>query len=159
MITVSRHRPHLHAPALQFPLRRSAWLVWILASLCALQLALLLWWALGDSSSVATLKLAVSISTWLLTTASAAHWWWHSCRGSIHWDGLMWNWQQPSGDSLLLQALQVRLDFQSHLLVQVRCFDSPRSIHLWLERRADPLHWLALRRAVYSRAVGELSAR
>ena len=71
----------------------------------------------------------------------------------------MWNWQQPSGDTLLLQALQVRLDFQSHLLVQVRYFDSPRSIHLWLERRADPLHWLALRRAVYSRAVGELSAR
>ena len=71
----------------------------------------------------------------------------------------MWNWQQPSGDSLLLQALQVRLDFQSHLLVQVRYFDSPRSIHLWLECRADPLHWLALRRAVYSRAVGELSAR
>ena len=78
--------------------------------------------------------------------------------GSIRWDGVQWEWQQRTGKSVLFRAPEVRLDFQSMLLVQVRYFGSAHCIHLWLERETDPQHWLALRRAVYSRAVGELSA-
>ena len=132
----------------------------ILASLALLQLALLTWWALSDESPFAALKLCVAFAAWALTTVSGFHWWWNSCQGSLRWDGLQWEWLQPTGRVVLLEPPQVRLDFQSILLMQARLFGSSRSIHLWLARRADPLHWRALRRAVYSRAVGEqLSTR
>ncbi|QNP47976.1 hypothetical protein [Diaphorobacter aerolatus] len=151
------HRADRHAPALRFALHRPARLGWILGVLSLLQLALLWWWALSGQPEQLVLKLWVACVLWLLATGCAAHCWWHACRGSIRWDGLQWEWQTPSGKTMLLEKPAVRLDFQSILLVQARQCGSSRSVHLWLEQRDDPLHWLALRRAVYSRALGELS--
>ncbi|MBF5003254.1 hypothetical protein [Diaphorobacter caeni] len=159
MSASARARPHLHAPALQFRLLRSPRLGGVLAVLSVPQLVLLLLWALGDESTTAGFKLFTAITLWSLTTAAAFHWWSNAREGTLRWDGLQWEWRSPSGAAVLLESLCVTLDFQSTLLVQARHFGSARGIHLWLERESDPLHWLALRRAVYSRAIGELSPR
>ncbi|MPN15453.1 hypothetical protein SDC9_162787 [bioreactor metagenome] len=157
-------RPHLHAPALGFVLTRSRRLAGMLAVLSALQLMLLLgWWASAASyalpSDASMLKLLCALVAWLLASGCAWHWWHTSWQGGLRWDGLQWEWLPPEGRALLLTPPVVRLDLQSTLLVQTRLLGASSDSFLWMEQRADPLNWLALRRAVYSRAVGELSVR
>ncbi len=92
----------------------------------------------------------------------------------MRWDGSHWYWEQPESD--LAGHMHVVLDAQSQLLLHWQAQEQlpevlpealqarsnamphakPRSrTHLWLwaERRACPADWLAMRRAVYSRAA------
>lgn len=67
-----------------------------------------------------------------------------SARGSLHWDGLQWQWSGFAGDACTLQR---HLDFQTLMLVSLHRSSSP-PVWLWLQRSQDPYLWLALRRAV-----------
>jgi hypothetical protein len=67
--------------------------------------------------------------------------------GALHWDGSAWSWldgvHEPGGE------VTVHLDLQSTILVAWTPGSGGRR-WCWLDSSADPLRWLALRRALYS---------
>ena len=151
-------RPHLQPPAVRFTLTRSKLLAGLLSLVLLLQLALLCGWAMSTAGGSLAFKALVAVILWLAAVVCSVHWWRHSPQGMLRWDGERGEWQQSSEAAVMLESPKVRLDLQSILLVQTRRTGSSPGIFLWLEQRADPLHWLALRRAVYSPASPELSA-
>jgi hypothetical protein len=77
--------------------------------------------------------------------------WRRSPRGTLAWDG-GWHWQPGPGQGAGAGgAVEVALDLQSRLLLRFRPAQGA-GCWLWLERAMAPLHWDALRRAVYSPA-------
>jgi toxin CptA len=81
----------------------------------------------------------------------------HTLHGVLTWDGQQWLF---SADHSADQAphrlcppragqLQVGLDLQFVMLLAF-CPGSGPALWLWLERKADTVHWLAVRRAVFA---------
>ena len=73
----------------------------------------------------------------------------HRQTGLLRFDGQYWSWsgQRPQSAA----RAHVGLDLQALMLLKLLEPGRPQR-WLWLERRADPVRWTALRRAVYSRA-------
>ena len=73
----------------------------------------------------------------------------HRQAGLLRFDGQYWSWsgQRPQSAA----RAQVGLDLQTLMLLKLVEPGRPQR-WLWLERRAHPARWTALRRAVYSRA-------
>jgi toxin CptA len=73
----------------------------------------------------------------------------HRQAGLLRFDGQYWSWsgQRPQSAA----RAWVGLDLQALMLLKLVEPGRPQR-WLWLERRADPARWTALRRAVYSRA-------
>ncbi|WP_213959545.1 MULTISPECIES: hypothetical protein [unclassified Variovorax] len=69
--------------------------------------------------------------------------------GELRFDGR--GWQMTGAANLRAARLTPALDFQSLMLVRIWA-PKQRSRWQWLERGSAPERWLALRRAVYSRA-------
>ncbi|RYF72076.1 MAG: hypothetical protein EOO22_11475 [Comamonadaceae bacterium] len=69
--------------------------------------------------------------------------------GCLHFDGHGWN--LTGVRSVPTAHVSPALDLQSLMLVRMTVAGR-HARWLWLERRSDPARWLALRRAVYSRA-------
>lgn len=135
------------APSVSYPVGRGriAALLWIAPWLAGLA-ALLAWnWqaaAPGWLRACAFLLLA-ACGAW------AALAWRRLPRGTLAWTGAGWRWQDARGDEE--GSPQRALDLQSALLL--RWQGQGGAVRwLWLERRAAPADWDALRRAVYSRA-------
>ncbi|MGJ7484981.1 hypothetical protein ACSFA2_06960 [Variovorax sp. LT2P21] len=73
----------------------------------------------------------------------------HRQVGLLRFDGQYWSWSGRAPPA----ATRVRVGLDLQVLMLLRLVEPGRPHHwLWLERRADPLRWTALRRAVYSRA-------
>ncbi|MBA2674239.1 hypothetical protein [Ramlibacter sp.] len=83
--------------------------------------------------------------------------WLRGARGTLAWDGGQWWWEPARGAAAAPQQageIRIRLDLQRWLLLAWQ--GEPGGPNwLWLERKRAPLHWDALRRAVYSRARTE----
>ena len=67
--------------------------------------------------------------------------------GVLHWDGRQWCRETAAGAKVGMPL--VRIDFQHWLLLEFRSEDG-RSIWLWPARKAAPLYWNALRRALFA---------
>lgn len=135
------------APSVSFPVGRSRYAglillaVWAAGACCA-GIGSHLLGGLGW-------RTAVLLASTLLAGALAARAHWRQPAGKLQFDGQYWSLAgtHPIPAARLLPAL----DLQSLLLVRL-VVAGRRSQWLWLERRSDPPRWLALRRAVYSRA-------
>ncbi|OYT91172.1 MAG: hypothetical protein CFE43_14500 [Burkholderiales bacterium PBB3] len=81
-----------------------------------------------------------------LLAAVGLAWGWaqRSVKVHLHWDGAQWQW---SGFAVSACTLQQHLDFQTLMLVSLHHPSGP-PVWLWLQRSAQALQWLALRRAV-----------
>jgi toxin CptA len=136
------------APTVSFPVGRSRDAGRLLLGL----------WAMGAASAgLAIFQLdamgarAALLALSVLCTGGAC--WWLGQRtapGDLRFDGQHWS---LSGQRRALPAgrAQVGLDLQFLMLVLLVAPEGPGQ-WLWLERRANPARWPALRRAVYSRA-------
>jgi hypothetical protein len=74
-----------------------------------------------------------------------------SLTGVLRWDGQNWQWES-SGKALGGKVVP-RLDWQGGVLLELRTTDH-RVLWLWLERSVEPLHWDALRRALWANGSG-----
>ncbi|RZI77875.1 MAG: hypothetical protein EOP80_03150 [Variovorax sp.] len=135
------------APSVSFPVGRSRsagrilLALWVTGACCAVISACLL--------NGVGWRTAVLLASTLLAAALAGRAFWRQPTGRLHFDGQNWSLTgtYPAPAARLVPAL----DLQSLLLVRL-VMANRRSRWLWLERRSDPPRWLALRRAVYSRA-------
>ena len=133
------------APAVSFPVGPSR----------VARLLLSTFWvagAIGVSASVGTdvdgraLLLLASV---LLAGGMAWRFGEYRHAGLLRYDGQYWSWSGPRPHAAA--RARVGLDLQALMLLQLVEPGRP-SCWLWLERRADPARWTAVRRAVYSRA-------
>jgi toxin CptA len=83
--------------------------------------------------------------------AWAALAWLRSPGGTLAWTGAGWRWQGANDAQDSPGRPRLALDLQARLLLRWQGDDGAVR-WLWLERRAAPAGWDALRRAVYSRA-------
>lgn len=139
------------APSVSYPVGRSAFqgLLLVLAW-GAGALAWAAWAWLGAASPS---RLAAGLAASVLPGAWAARWWWRQPVGWLSWDGSGWTWSPGDGEDRpagVAGALDAALDLQSALLLRWRGQGPPS--WFWAERRRLPARWVAMRRAVYSRA-------
>jgi hypothetical protein len=134
------------APSVSHPVGRSAFLgtgllaAWLLGAACVAGLA---------GAGMTGWRLAVAVASLAGAGLWAAAWCWRLPSGELAWDGGGWRWS-PAGGEDDAGAVAVALDLQRALLLHWR--GDAASSWLWVERRHAPARWLALRRAVYSRA-------
>ena len=135
------------APAVTYPVGRCHMqpaLAWLVALLGGVVIA---WW--GWQTGWGRSQVA-GLSVWGLCS-----WWaWRLVRrptqGHLHWDGQVWGWD--SSGTHQAGTLDMALDGQRFMLLAFRAAGRWRTQWLWVTSDADPLHWMALRRAVFSRA-------
>ena len=135
------------APSVSFPVGRSLWAGAVAAAIWLLGAGVAAGWLATAAWSP---RQAVALALLAATGAWAAAAWWRQPSGRLDWDGAAWCWWPAAGVPLEGGSLRVAADLQFLLLVQWS--GAGRRSWLWLERRADPSRWAALRRAVYSRA-------
>ena len=151
MVRVMPSAHHL-PPAVRYPVERhpAPWLalglLWLLAAVL-----LLAWWGQGGAQPVGVLGAAGVM--WLLAGGAQLHAWRTAPQGALQWDGGAWWWQsQGEAEPQQLQALQLRIDLQTTVLLAWRSADG-RWHHGWLHQRSAPWCWGDWRRAVYSAAT------
>lgn len=84
----------------------------------------------------------------VLGTGALAFRAWHASTSAVlRWDGQ--NWWRETEQAAQAGRVAVHLDFQNYLLLSLAT-DPGSRYWFWLERRATPLGWNALRRAAYS---------
>lgn len=71
--------------------------------------------------------------------------------GRLAWDGLAWQWSGAQPEARC--TVSVHLDLNRVVLVAVQINEQSK-VWLWLEAKQQPLHWLALRRALFGNARG-----
>ena len=141
------------APAVVFQVARSHALAGALVGFNALALAnLVAWffWSAPPSSSVITASLLAWLAAALLSVS--AHW--RLPMGRLIWNTETWSLERFEGEvspeSLGLTA-NATLDLQFCMLLHFSGAAHARWV--FVTRKHDPSHWLALRRAVYSPAM------
>ena len=85
-----------------------------------------------------------------LAAVFALHEWQRTPQGTLAWDGVVWCFNE--GQQSVIGSVTVPLDFQFILLLRITPIKGP-PLWFWAERRRDAPHWVALRRAVFSRQV------
>ncbi len=136
------------APSVTYPVGRSPFSA-------RLRLAL---WSAGAAATagwVVTQQVdAIRISAAVSALAACAAWgigsWRREPAGLLAWDGSRWTFSASGREDQ--GNLRSALDLQSVLLVRWR---GVRAGWLWLDRRADPRSWDAVRRAVHSPAFAD----
>jgi len=136
------------APSVSYPAGRSRFAGALLASGWLLGCAAAaLWWLHSPGSW----RLAAMLIALGAVGSFAARSWWRAPRGTLGWDGQVWNWSaRPAAGAV---AIGVGLDLQHVLLL--RWTSGNASCWLWVERASRAERWDDLRRAVYSRATPE----
>ena len=135
------------APSVSHPVGRSSFggtvlaLAWLAAAVAILA------WALAGASAGRLLPAAALV---VLLGGVAARSWWREPRGVLAWDGTRWTWSTAAVPLGQAGTLSVVVDLQRALLVQWRSTGGPR--WFWLQPAGSRDRWVALRRAVYSRA-------
>jgi len=140
-----------NAPSVSYPVGRCAFQYWLYVIFTVLTSAMLMIWALNQSTSRFWCFAA-------LAAAFATCMGWRALKhvGTLTWDGQVWclHDQTPVSEDEL-GCVQVSLDMQSTLLL---CWQPAsetlrtKPVWLWLSAQASSTHWQDLRRAVYQRA-------
>lgn len=143
-----------HAPVVRYPYGRSRALGGLLAAVAACGLGCIMAWLLfGTANAAVAIKAAVGLGLWFFCSAAAWHGWRSMPVGHLAWDGAQWLLEDPAPgrDRGVQGEPQAHLDLQAGILLSLQP-EQGRTAWLWLERRAEPLQWPALRRAIYSPA-------
>lgn len=136
------------APAVSFPVGRSRFEGWLTGSVIVSGLLAVSLWCLQADALGWRQWLAAAL--WLMTAWLVGWRWWHSPKGSLAWDGTAW--YLAVGDQPLVVVPDVVMDLQQLVLLRLRAPADARVTWVWLDRALNPLRWLALRRAIYTRA-------
>jgi len=136
------------APAVTYPVGRSVLHAWLLG-LSGLTGALAGWFWRIDASPEPWGQGMYAVILVLASLAAFRNWW-CSPSGNLHWDGQ--GWTLKVSERRLCGVVTVHLDLQAWLVLCLRSEEGGRK-WLWLERRADPINWHALRGAVFSARV------
>lgn len=150
MPLMSQRSARRHAPAMRYPVHRSAWLAGTLVSLSAAGGLGLAAWMLWGAAQWPRGVLQGAWLVWLLATVAAFRFWVRMPVGALAWDGHAWELHGPGGGSVR-GALTLHLDLQRCMAVCLTPL-AGKAQWIWLERGCAAAHWLDLRRAVYSRA-------
>jgi toxin CptA len=135
------------APSVSYPVGRSSMAGCVLAAVWLAAAAAALAWS---SSGASAWKLLLAGGLTLVLGTLAARSWWRGQEGTLAWDGAGWTWATAASPLGKEGSLSVALDLQRLLLVR---WVSPHGRRwFWLQRQASRDQWVALRRAVYSRA-------
>jgi len=140
------------APAVSYPVGRSFFHVSVAAGVSALGAVVLTAWGVqtGDVRG----HVLICAGVWLVC-ATVGYWGWvNTPCGTLSWDGQVWTWGK-AGDVCHV-SIELVLDTQSSLLLRL-VGEAQRPFWVWPERRAQPLRWLALRRAIYARPTASNS--
>ena len=137
-----------NAPAVSYPVGRSRFHGWLLATVLAVGASSLAVWTM--QSDDAGLRHLSAIGLWLMTASWAIWAWFRTPDGLLIWDTKTWMW--TSDEKTRQVNVSVVLDSQSVLLLHLR-LPGDLPLWIWAERRMAPARWLALRRAVFSRHV------
>ncbi len=136
------------APAVTYPVGRCHIRGWLMHGLWGLGGLVCGLWLLAVGRLGALQGLA------LLVWGGVGLFAWRSLRlapqGTLRWDGQQWRWLGPDGGSD--GVVHARLDFQQLLLLEFQPVTG-QVLWLWLDRTMAPNRWIALRRAVFSRAA------
>jgi toxin CptA len=137
-----------NAPPVNYPVGRSSLGLWVLLGTWLATLALLAAWsALVPAhpwrQAASTVLLGAS-GVWVLRSERRRF------RGALSWDGGAW-WLEGGGHASRVQP-DVVLDLQRVMLVRTLSSMPRRTCWFWIDSKGDPGAWLALRRALYSRA-------
>lgn len=132
------------APAVVYPVGRSHFQRRLLVSLVVLGFATCVIWASVVPEAdwrqflCAALVLTGGLNVWRTLQKSDT--------GPLKWDGQRWHWASA------IEVVQCvpRLDLQFVMLLEIQV-GARHSHWVWLDRTANPVQWLALRRAVYAR--------
>jgi hypothetical protein len=118
-------------------------------------------WACGTAATLAWAWTAASgwrlllAGAFALVPGAVATWaWWRQRPGTLAWDGARWTWASAASPLGLQGTLSVVLDLQQVLLVQWSSEGERR--WFWLQPSPPGEQWVALRRAVYSRADADV---
>jgi toxin CptA len=134
------------APSVTYPVGRSAFAAWLHALAALAGLAVAMVWIVQSGTFGWRQALALAAVAGGASLALAS--WRRSPAGMLRWDGAAWSWEEAgewrSGHP------EIALDLQNRLVLRWQA-EGARARWLWLERAAAPMHWEALRRAVYSR--------
>lgn len=126
----------------------------ILLALVVTGASALVAWGL-HGTSLPLWAIALAAANWLVASFATFQFWQHPFTGHICWDGQAWILEAASSAPDFWQlecSPEVFVDLQAHIFLRV----SPKGrnpVWLWLERSSSPDRWMALRRAVYSRAA------
>ena len=138
------------APSVSHPVGRSSFAAWVIGGVWLAAAAASVAWSLAGAS---TWRVLLAGGLTMVIGCVAAWSWWNEPTGTLGWDGTRWTWStavMPLGEE---GTLSVVVDLQRLLLVHWA--DASGQRWFWLQQGASRDHWVALRRAVYSRADAE----
>jgi hypothetical protein len=137
-----------NAPAVSFPVGRSRFYAAVVVGVLSLSASTLVLWATQADALV--LRHLIAALLWSISAAGAVRTWRQAAVGVLHWDGQVWTWRCGDDGKHLDRVVDVAvvLDGQSALILRLSA--QTRPIWVWPEQRMAPLHWLALRRAVFA---------
>jgi hypothetical protein len=140
------------APAVRYPVPRSARAGRVLAALCAMPvLPFAIGWMSGGVSAAALTAIG---AIWLVAGSVAVAQWRGMQAGQLRWDGQTWWWHpgpQAHADEHAV-SIELRLDLQAAVLV--RMVGAPNGVcWRWLDRTVAPGLWGDLRRALCQRGA------
>jgi toxin CptA len=138
------------APSVSHPVGRSSFAAWVVCGVWLAAATASIAWGLAGAP---TGRVLLAGGLTLVAGVLAAWSWWKEPAGTLSWDGGRWTWstaQMPLGQE---GTLSVVVDLQRCLLVHWRCASGRR--WFWLQQADSRDQWVALRRAVYSRADGD----
>ena len=137
-----------NAPSVSFPVGRSRFQGWLIGLLVGLgALSVFAWSVQADSlgwRQWLAASLCVTTSIWNIWS------WWRCPVGSISWDGVAWCW--TVGERSVVVLPEMVLDLQFAILLRLPTTEETGVTWLWLDRATNSLRWMAVRRAIYSRA-------
>lgn len=140
------------APAVTYPVGRSALHAWLLGSISLIG-ALAGWFWRMQAAPESWSQWLYALVLLLVSLAAFRHWWCFPS-GHLQWDGQSWKFNVL--DSSLRGPVSVHLDLQGWLLLCLHSEEGGRR-WLWLERRTAAINWHALRNAVFSADGGSVS--
>jgi len=135
------------APSVSHPVGRSSLAGCILGAVWLVAAVAVLAWAWSGASGE---RLLLAGALTLLIGGVAAWSWWREPQGMLAWDGERWTWSSAASPLGQEGTLSVVVDLQRLLLVHWTSAGGRR--WFWLEPAGARDRWVALRRAVYSRA-------
>ncbi len=137
-----------NAPAVSYPVGRSRFYAAVVVGGLSLSASTLVLWAV--QADALGLRHLIATLLWLIIAAGAVRTWRQAPVGVLHWDGQAWTWRHGDDGKHLdgVEDVAVVLDGQSALILHLSARDQP--IWVWPEQRMAPIHWLALRRAVFA---------
>jgi len=138
------------APAVSYPVGRSRFQACLIGSLLVCGILTVSTWCLQVDALGWRQWLALTLC--LMTSWLAGWHGWHTPKGSLAWDGVAWHW--AVGTQSLVVVPELVMDLQQLVLLRLRASNDNHVTWVWLDRELNPPRWVALRRAIYTRARG-----